>query len=391
MPNCSSADSVVERGNAADVDDSHRTEHAAGHFPADSVKDAVPFLQTAAELDRYLPLLAPESRIAVDTEADSLHCYFEKLCLIQVTVPGRDFLIDPLADFSLAPFFDALAGKEIIIHGADYDLRLLRRVGFAGPSRVFDTMIGARLSGIPEFSLAALIANYFGVQLAKASQKANWARRPLPAQMIDYAVKDTHYLFEIAANIEAKLRELGRWDWFEQSCERAIVASTITKERDPGQLWRITGSKDLRGRASALLRELWRWRDAEAQAVDRPAFHILHNEQLVDAAARFDRGEEVNYHQLKGGRRARFFQAAESAFALPESDWPQIVRTPRPRSTREQETRFKELKQKRDSVATSLALDPSLIAPKSMLEALAADPTESAAKMMPWQRELLGV
>ena len=79
----------------------------------------------------------------------------------------------------------------------------------------------------------------------------------------------------------------------------------------PDQLWRITGSKDLRGRAAAVLRALWQWRDAEAQAVDRPTFHILHNEQLIDAAAPFDRGQEVDFPQLKGGRRRRFFEAAE--------------------------------------------------------------------------------
>src|SRR3954447_16135965 len=148
-----------------------------------------PLIDTAPALEAVLPLLAPHARIPIDTEADSLHCYFEKLCLIQISVPGHDLLIDPLAGFPLEPLFQSLAGKELVIHGADYDLRLLRRVGFAGPTLVFDTMIAARLCGITEFSLAALINKYFGVQLAKASQKANWARRPLPPQMADYAVK----------------------------------------------------------------------------------------------------------------------------------------------------------------------------------------------------------
>lgn len=355
------------------------------------MKTTVPLLDTAASVSEILPQLARQQRIAIDTEADSLHCYFEKLCLIQISIPDEDFLIDPLAGFSLDPLFEALAGKELLIHGADYDLRLLRRVGFAGPSRVFDTMIAARLCGIPEFSLAALIAKYFGEQVAKASQKANWARRPLPLQMLNYAVKDTHYLLQIAEILEARLRELSRWEWFEQSCARAIVASTVTRERDPDQLWRINGSKDLHGRASAVLRGLWRWRDGEARAVDKPSFHILHNEQLVEAAARLDRGERVSFPQLRGARGGRFFKAAEEALALPENDWPKIVRVPRPRTTREQEARFKELKQKRDEIATELQLDPSLIAPKYTLEALSADTAETAPKMMPWQRTLLGV
>ncbi len=350
-----------------------------------------PLIGNADTLAAVLPALGPYPRIAIDTEADSLHCYFEKLCLIQISVPGHDLLIDPLAGFSLEPLFAALAGKELVIQGADYDLRLLRRVGYAGPAKVFDTMIAARLAGITEFSLAALLKRYFGLEVTKASQKANWARRPLSPQMIDYAIMDTHHLLEIAARLEAELRELGRLIWFEQSCERAILASAIVKDRDPEQAWRITGSKDFRGRGAAVLRALWQWRDAEAQAADRPSFHILHNELLIDAAHRFERGDTVDIDHIKGGRRRRFYEAAERALAMPESEWPKFTRNPRPRPTREEEDRCRDYKNKRDAVATSLKLDPSLIAPKSTIENLAASRDEAAARMMPWQRELMGL
>jgi ribonuclease D len=350
-----------------------------------------PLIDSADALQAVLPLLAPHPRIPIDTEADSLHCYFEKLCLIQISVPDHDLLIDPLAGFSLDPLFQSFKGRELIIHGADYDLRLLRRVGFEATDPVFDTMIAARLCGIAEFSLAALIKRYFDVQLAKASQKANWARRPLSPQMADYAVKDTHYLLQIASILEAELIALQRLDWFRQSCAKAVAAAAITKERDPEEAWRITGSKDLRGRASAILRALWHWRETEAQTIDRPTFHILHSEQLIEAAAKLDRGQEIDFAQLHGARRRRFFEAAEKAKALPESEWPKIIRKPRPRPTREEEERFRALKTKRDTVATNLNLDPALIAPKSVLESLAANTEEAAARMLPWQRDTLGV
>ena len=109
------------------------------------------------------------------------------------------------------------------------------------------------------------------------------------------------------------------------------------------------------------------------------------------AAGRFDQGADVNFDHLQGSRRRRFFLAAETALALPESEWPQIIRKPRIRSSREDEARFHALKKKRDTVAAELHLDPSLIAPKSMLENLANNFDETAAKMMPWQRERLGV
>ena len=348
-----------------------------------------PLIDTPEALQAVLPILETHSRIAIDTEADSLHSYFEKLCLVQVSVPNHDLLVDPLAGHSLLPFFELLGRKELIFHGADYDLRLLRRAGFPGPTRLFDTMIAARLCGLTEFSLAALINRYFGVQLAKASQKANWARRPLPAQMIEYAVNDSRYLIRLAEIFDTELRRLGRVEWFQQSCERAIVASSIIKERDPDQLWRIAGSSDLSARGHAILRALWHWREREAQSVDRPTFHILHNEDMIDAADRLDKGLEVEIRHLHGSRRKRFFEAGAQALAAPEEEWPKLVRKPRPRFTPDWDVRFRAFKQKRDAVAAKLQLDPSLIAPKAVLEKLAAEPDETAAKLMPWQREAL--
>ncbi|MEO8351269.1 MAG: HRDC domain-containing protein [Chthoniobacteraceae bacterium] len=337
-----------------------------------------------------IPAFAPFDRIALDTEADSLHCYFEKLCLIQVSIPGADWLIDPLANLSLMPLFDALKSKQVIFHGADYDLRLLRRVGFTECAGVFDTMIAARLSGVPEFSLAALLKRHFALEIPKASQKANWARRPLPATMLDYAVNDTRHLHRLAEIYEAELRQLGRWDWFVQSCERAVRVTETVKDRDDREAWRISGAGALRGHASAILRELWLWRDGEARAVDRPSFHILHNSQLIEATHQIAAGKTAEFAHLRGGRLDRYRAAVQRAVHLPESDWPKIVRTHRARPTREEEERFRQLKEKRDAVAAELKLDPSLIAPKASLEALASEsPAEAEERMMPWQVALL--
>ena len=187
--------------------------------------------------------LAGAERIAVDTEADSLHCYFEKLCLIQISVPDCDALVDPLAGFSLDPLFGVFATKLLVFHGADYDLRLLRRSEQFGVREIFDTMIAARLTGITEFNLGALVQKFFGVTLPKGSQKANWARRPLTQQMSEYALNDTRYLLRLADKLEAELRALGRWEWFEQSCAKAVRTSQSTRERDLENAWRITGAR----------------------------------------------------------------------------------------------------------------------------------------------------
>jgi len=341
-------------------------------------------------LQEFLEPLRQTCRIALDTEADSLHCYFEKLCLIQISIPGYDVLIDPLAGFPLAPLFDEFQRHEVVIQGLDYDLRLLRRVGFEDAAGVFDTMIAARLTGCLEFSLAALLQKHFGITLAKGSQKANWARRPLSPLMEDYARNDTRHLLALAQKLEDELRRMGRWEWFGQSCDRAREATRIVRERDMDTLWRIPGSGDLRGRASALLRALWFWRDEEARAVDRPPFHIARNELLIEAARRIAAGETVRMDHLSSTRYRRFTEAVEGALALPENEWPRPIRGIRSRPTPDQDRRFAEFKTRRDRSATEHNIEPSLIAPKSVLEALAADLDHTAPKLLPWQRTLLG-
>jgi ribonuclease D len=347
-------------------------------------------INTTDTLADFLPKLDATDPVALDTEADSLHCYFEKLCLIQISTPGDDVLVDPLAGVSLAPLFQLLAQKQLVLHGADYDLRLLRRAGFTEqPRSVFDTMIAARLTGHVEFSLAALVSKHFGVELVKGSQKANWAQRPLSRVMEEYAKNDTRYLLPLVEKLSTELHSLNRWAWFQQSCERAVAAAQIDRERDWENAWRINGSSDLQDRAASVLRALWRWRDEEARAVDRPPFHILQNDKLIEAAQRLDSGDPVNVPFLPAPRRKRFFAAAEAALSEPSEAWPKLVRKPRLRPTPEQERLFSRLKARRDAAATALKLEPSLIAPKSVLESLAADPESASVKLLPWQREIL--
>src|SRR5438876_11440277 len=248
-------------------------------------------IATSAQLTELLEKIEPVDRVALDTEADSLHCYREKLCLLQISIPTRDAIVDPLTDIDLVPLRDALADKEIVLHGADYDLRLLRRNLSFAPRRIFDTVIAARMIGIREFSLAALVQRYFEIELAKGSQKANWAQRPLSARMAEYAVNDTRYLLPMAERLEAELNSRNRMEWFRQSCQRALELAAIDRERDVDEAWRISGAGALRGRASAVLRELWNWREKEAEAVDRPPFHILQNRELLHSAERFAAGE----------------------------------------------------------------------------------------------------
>jgi ribonuclease D len=349
-------------------------------------------IATDAQLSELVSAIERHDRIAIDTEADSLHCYREKLCLLQISTPNeQDFIVDPLADVDLAPLRAALEQKEIVLHGADYDLRLLRRAFGFTATRIFDTVIAARLLGMRQFSLAALLKRFFDVDLAKGSQKANWAQRPLPKRMIEYAINDTHYLLRLAEKLEEQLRLTNRLDWFRQSCARAIEQAAIDRERDEDEAWRISGAGALSPREAAVLRELWRWRDHEAERADRPPFHILQNEQLLNAARSFAHGREPHIRHFSPRRHSGFKAAARKGLELPESDWPVMRRRSGTRPTAAMVKRTEELKARRDRAADELKLEPSILAPRMVLEAIASDEGRAESMLVPWQRELLDV
>ena len=347
-------------------------------------------IETPAALADLAARIAATDRVGVDTEADSMHCYREKVCLVQVGLPGADDLVDPLAGVDLKPLLGALETTEMVMHGADFDLRMLYRLGLGAPRAVFDTMIAARLTGAAKYGYAALVAEHFGVTLPKGLQTANWALRPLAPRLAEYARNDTHYLLPLAERLERRLEELGRREWLEQSCRRVVAAARVVRERDPETEWRVKGSYTLGPRASAILRALWYWREDEARRADRPPFHVMSNADLVDAAQRLDRGERVSPRALRGTRRARISQAADDALALDRADWPKRpTGKPRARLSKSQEKHVQALRQRRDGAAKALAIDADLIAPRAALERIATEADDGFAALLPWQQALL--
>jgi ribonuclease D len=209
--------------------------------------------------------------------------------------------------------------------------------------------------------------------------------------MAEYAINDVHYLLPLAEKLEAELDRCGRRDWLQQSCQRAIELAAVARIRNQDELWRIRGSGVLRGRDAAVLRALWQWREKEAEKADRPPFHILRNEDLLKAAAKFASGNVPDYRHFSFRRRQAFREAAQAALRAPESELPVSRRRSGTRPTTETVQRAEELLRRRNKSAEELGLEPSFIAPRSTLEAIAADGTRASALLVPWQRELLGV
>jgi ribonuclease D len=328
---------------------------------------------------------------AIDTEADSLHRYSESLCLMQFSDGQQHVLIDPLAITDLSPLRDYLAGATCWMHGADYDMHMLKTNLGVIPPTVYDTQIGARLLGVRKFGYADLVAHYMDVKLEKTSQKADWAKRPLTPVMEEYALNDVIYLLPMAEVIVSGLREKGRYEWFTESCE-AARAKAMEKEVEREDRWRIKGSGKLSPVGLNYLRALWFWRDAEAAEWDRPPFMVAGNKQLMDWVAELIAGKKpVLPRHYRGSRVRNFHKAVAEAGKVPEQDMPQRIRGKRRRKDPEFESRLDALIAKRDQVAGELDIDGSLIAARAVLEALAGRQEGAGESLLGWQRNLLGI
>lgn len=347
-------------------------------------------IDTDETLAAFLPKLNAAPWIALDTEADSLHAYPEKLCLIQVSVQGHDELIDPLAVIRLQPLFEILSQHELILHGADYDLRLLRKHCDFVPTAIFDTMLASRLLGHREFGLVNLVATHLGVKLEKGPQKANWARRPLTERMANYARHDTHYLKALADILAGELKAKGRLSWHQQCCAQLIAESAQPREPDPDMVWRVKGSSTLPPRGLAVLRELWRWREREAVTSNRPPYFILPPDMMVRVAAAAASGrhlEESLPRYLTPRRRKGVLHTV--ADGLKSKHLPGLLPRKGHRLNEAEKRRLHSLEDRRNSRAARLGLDPTLIASRATLVALASNWDKHKLELLPWQRELL--
>ena len=227
--------------------------------------------------------LVTQSRVAVDTESNSLHAFREQVCLIQISSTNADYLIDPLdlKDLSLiAPIFSN-PKIEKVFHAAEYDLVCLRRDFNFSFANLFDTMQAARILGYPAVGLDRLLGDKFKIQTDKRHQKADWAARPLTKEQIHYARLDTHYLFDLRDVLEKELREKGRLEFAKEDFVRACLVDE-TKPKGHAEAWeRFSGRKDLSLRDLTILAQLCKWRNAEAERLNRPLYKVIMDDSLI--------------------------------------------------------------------------------------------------------------
>lgn len=348
----------------------------------------------AAELSAY-------PSIAVDLEADSLHNYQEKVCLLQFTSPDRTVLVDPLAGLDLAALRPLFANPQQrkIFHAADYDIRCLARDFDVSIRGLFDTMISCQFLGEERFGLGDVLKKYFGVELDKRYQRADWSKRPLSREMISYAAEDTRYLDNLAQILEEKLRAKGRLEWVMEEC--ALLEKVRFNQHEGPAFLRFKGAGTLGPRQLAALEELLLWRDAEARRRDCPHYKVLGNKPLLELARLLPEGRQ----QLDGiegfppSLASRFAPAilnlTRKVLALPEERLPSYPRVARKERDAVIELRLGRLKAWRITIAKQLELDTGVLINNVLLEELAArnprdhDELEALGLLKTWQLQVL--
>ena len=346
--------------------------------------------------------LAGETAIAVDLEADALHNYREKICLIQVSTEAKTVLIDTLRVKTLAPLKPVFANPAItkIFHAADYDLRSLKRDFDLNVLGLFDTMISAQLLGEERIGLADLLLKYFDIELDKKFQKADWSQRPLPSAMIDYAAKDTCYLHRLKDLLAKRLIALGRMDWVKEEC--ALLEEVSFTENNGPLCLRLKGAGGLQRRELGVLEALLQWRESEGERFNRPVYKVIGNKPLLELAKRMpkDRNQMRGIEGLPPRLLDRYakplLKTITVACKLPEEELPTYPRQPRKPKDPQKEERMKLLKQWREKKAAEYHLDPGVLINNATLDGIAQVNPENLKKLdqlegiKNWQKEELG-
>jgi ribonuclease D len=314
-------------------------------------------------------------------------------------VKDEVFLVDVLAPgLKLEPLWKALARKHLIMHGSDFDVRLLHDLCGFQPHSLFDTMLAAQLLGRQRIGLASLLEQHFGVALDKDGQKANWSKRPITPKLLNYAALDVWHLPALRDILMRELKKLGRTAWLEQQCQAQIVAGADGFAPQTEHDWRIGRSERLRGPGQTVLHAIWHWRESQAQRLDTPPFKVCGNALLVKIAEAAEAGEPeasllAQIHL--GKRHDRLFPSLAAAIRAGLARDPKTLprrpgRDPNHVSLSQSQVQLQDrIRADRDRVAKKLGIEATLIANRAQLGRIAREPGQLGEILLPWQADLL--
>jgi ribonuclease D len=346
------------------------------------------WIETLPRLEEVARILSQAKIIGVDLEADSLYHYFEKVCLLQISTEFTSYVLDPLAlrDLSALHLVFSNRGIRKVFHGADYDIRSLYRDFGIEVNHLFDTQLACQFLGLRETGLEAVLRTRFQVELNKKYQRADWSRRPLSPEMVEYAAMDGRHLIALARLLERELEEKGRLSWVEEEGQWLTRVRFTPSSQDPLYL-KVKGAALLDPRSLAVLESLLHFREAQARKTDRPPFKVLGNEPLLELANKkplaleeLETGKDLSRKQIDR-YGTRLLREISRAMAIPAEELPAYPRIARPDLPAAAGLRVKALKQWRERRAKDLTMDSGILINNALINALALKNPRSLKEM----------
>jgi ribonuclease D len=291
-----------------------------------------PLVTDSATLAQLCARWAEADFITVDTEFMRENTYYPELCLIQVADVHEAAAIDPMAPgLDLAPLLQLMVANEDVLkvfHAGGQDLEIIYNLTGTTPHPLFDTQVAAMALGQGEqIGYSNLVDSWLGVQIDKGARFTDWAKRPLEARQIEYAIGDVTHLAEIFPKMLARLRKTGRGGWLDQEMER--LGDPANYANDPDQAWKRVRVPSRKADVLGRLKAIARWRELEARGKDLPRGRIVKDETLADLAGHPPR-KQSDLAKVRGlsptwaGNEigARLMAAIASAELLPEHELP---------------------------------------------------------------------
>jgi ribonuclease D len=341
--------------------------------------------------------LRRQPRLAVDTESNSLHAYREQVCLIQFSTPEVDYLVDPLRLNDLSPLAPVFADPNIekVFHAAEYDIITLKRDFAFTFANIFDTMQAARILGYKLVGLDTILADRFDVTVDKRYQKADWARRPLTPDLLNYARLDTHYLLALRDLLQTELEEAGRWQLAREEFSRLCGVNGFIE--NGCAFWqRVRGAQKLSARELTILEELCSWREEKAKRMNRPVFKVIGDKTLIGLA----QVAPLRYNHLGDAglteRQVNIYGSDILAAVRRGLQGGPLRRPIAPRPDEAFLRRLEALREWRKEVARRMGVESDVVLPRPFVQAIAErnpKDLEALAEVMPdspWRLEKYG-
>lgn len=340
-------------------------------------------------------VLESQPWIALDTEFLRERTYRPELCLLQIAAGDTLACVDPLALDNIDPLLDVIYNPSItkVLHAAGQDLEIFYWLRGSIPENLFDTQIAAPLLGYQEqIGYANLVKEVLAVELSKSHSRADWTRRPLPPQQLNYAADDVIYLAKMYPAMRDELKELNRLEWLDQ--EWIDLTNPHLYEKPVEEMWKKLRQIDkLKGPRLAIAQQLAAWRELTARERNLPRNWLLKDDVLIDLAKQMpvDESELKHIRGLSDGLRRQHGSAITALIKKARDTKPEkfIIPPRKSKLTSNQDASLDVLSAVVKTHATRLRINPSILAPRKSLEELITGKRDTAI-MQGWRRQLIG-